>query len=240
MPAYALTCPQCSAKLQPPPERTQFFCQFCGATVVVPPEPAPESLDSAGSESEEPPLSVPVDLSKFTIERQGGDLHVRYPWSRLAGLTLLPFLIIGSIVTVVFFSFGGAAQAMGPGPGGFGLMGFFPLTLVAVVAYIALAHLVNTTTVHVTGGQLAISHGPLPWKSPPPASVENLKQLFVKRELHTTKNGSRETFELHALQHKGPPLVLLKGEQDLNTVRSLERLVEVHLGVADRAVKGEA
>ena len=234
MPASALTCPQCSAALQPPPERTQFFCQFCGATVVVPEEPPTPDDEGSGL------LRKPVDLSGFDIDKQGDDLTIGYTWSRGLGCFLVFFAAFWNAI-VIGFGTGVTFAAMEESP--IFLLGLlFLLPFIAVglfIAYTALAHLFNRTTIAVRDRTLSVSHGPLYWKSPAPIDAAGLRQLFVFEKVNQGKERNHHTYELHALQHDGPVVKLITGQQSPDRLRAIERMLEVHLDIADRRVEDE-
>ena len=236
----SVTCPQCEASLPVPPERTQFFCSFCGATVVVP-EPTGEELlpddELLGDESaadDDEVIKKPVDLSRFTIDKQGEDLHISWKWSRLGGGCLMFFAVFWlGITSFAFLS--GATD-------GDWILSVFLIPFVGIgllIAYAALAYLINSTDIAVEDRLLTVHHGPLPWKNPKPVEVANIKQLFCFEKVTQGKYGPRYSYELHALQFEGPVLTLLSGEQGPEIPRAIERLLEVHLGIEDRRVQDE-
>ena len=229
--ATALTCPQCSASLEVPEERTQFFCKYCGATVVV-----PESMRSAPRSDDAEPerLRRPLDLSRFTIDKQGDTLAVSWNWSRAGGVFLLLFSLFWCGFISVFF--------LAPTGDGEWIFKLFALPFLAIgigMMYAAAGLLVNRTEILVHDGVLEIWHGPLPWKKPPAVETKNVSQLFVFERVKQGKYGPSYTYELQALQADGPVLVLLSGEQTPDTCRAVERLLETHLGIEDRRVEDE-
>ena len=237
----ALTCPQCSAAVDPPADRTQFFCRYCGATVVVPerlretPEQStdPEQPSVPGQPSVlERPLEKPVDLSKFTVDKSGDYLMVMWRWRGVAGCFLVGFAAFWNTFLVVWTAGAASASVL------FALFSV-PFWIVGLgMAYLALAMLVNRTEI-VVDDQIRIWHGPLPWKNPAPVPVDRLTQLFVFQRITQGKYGPNYSYELQALQQDGPVLTLLKGESTPDVPRAIERLIEVHLGIDDQRVQDE-
>lgn len=236
MPAKSLTCPGCKAPLEPPPGRTQFFCQFCGSTVVIPAEyqtPGPSRSDDDDDEV----LAPAPDLSKFQIDKFGDELTISWSWRTWVVLFLVPFacfwnaIVIGMGVGV--FSMGEWWMRVG--------YFFIPHVWIGIfLVYLIVSMLLNRTTMRVTRDTLSVKHGPVPWRAPKPIFVDDLQQLYVKQKISHGKNGSSTTYSLEALLNDGSSKTLLKHQQDQNIPTAVERMIEVHLGIKDQAVKGEA
>lgn len=227
-----LECRNCAASLVPPQGQTQFFCQYCGATVVV---ERPDVPVGRGATAEaERPLKPTGDLSKFTIEKSGEELAISWPWRSVAGCFLVPFAIFWNGF-VAFWMMG----ALGTGEPFFAMFGI-PFVLVGLgLIYVTAAVFVNSSTVRVRDGILSVEHGPLPWRHPTPIPVDKVQQIYVHHKQVRTKNGHNSMYELMAVRTDGTETKLLT-EQERDTPRSLERMLEVHLGIEDRAVVGEA
>lgn len=237
MVAQTLDCPECNAPLEPPPGRTQFFCSFCGSTIVIP----TEYQTRAETRPSEPPedddvLHPAPDLSKFDIDKRGDELTISFAWRSWSLLFLIPFAVFWNGVVI------------GMGVGVFSMdhwmfkVGYFFVPHVwigAFLIYLIAAMFLNRTTIHVNRDWLRIVHGPLPWRTPKPVDVHELAQLYVKHSVSHSENGSSTTYQLTALMNDGSSTKLFKGHQDENTPIALERMIEVHLGIKDQAVKGE-
>ena len=231
MVATTLDCPSCAAPLDVPPERTQFFCSFCGATVIV-----PESLRSGPTPTrpdDDAPLEPPPDLSRFEIDKQGSRLRIGWAWRSPMVYFLLPFSIFWCGFAVFWTVM---ATAIG---GPFGLFGL-PFVVIGMgLLYFAVGILVNRTDLRIEDGRLTVEHGPLPWTAPDPIEADNVRQVYVEEKVHHGKNGSRQyTYEVQALLHDGGKTKLVT-EYKAPDARAIERMIEVHLGIEDRAVRGE-
>ena len=224
--AEPITCPSCAAPVSPPAGRTQFFCAHCGATVVVPDDHRRAAADA--------PMKPVGDLSRFTIEKSGDELSVRWRWRSCGTLLLVPFALFWNGFIAVWI-----AAAASTGEPLFALFGI-PFVVVGIgLAYLAVALQVNGTTVRVRDGVLSVEHGPLPWKAPEPIPADRLSQLYVKERVRRGKNGPHTDYQLMAVRDDGTERALLTDSTD-GTQRAVERMLEVHLGLEDRAVAGEA
>lgn len=233
MVAQSLTCPECNAPLEPPPDRTQFFCRFCGSTVVIPSEF--QSTHSNG-DSQSDVLRPAPDLSKFTIEKFGDELTISWSWRTWMLLFLIPFALFWNGIVI---GMGVGIFAMG---NWLFMLGYFFIPHVwigAFLVYLIASMLFNRTVVSVNRDRLQLRHGPVPWKNPKPIDVADLQQLYVKEKISHGKNGSSASYELHALLKDGSSQTLCKSQSDDNIPIALERMIEVHLGIRDQPVQGE-
>lgn len=243
MVAKTLTCPKCNAPLVPPPGRTPFFCSFCGSTIVVPRESLQEADETPAEDQR--PRPTP-DLSKFTIDKQGDVLTISWKWRTWLVLFLIPFAIFWNGVA---WTVGGAFFLLGIGAFGdggkdaFGLFGALfavpHLCIGIFLIYLIFALLFNRTEIRVDRDTLVVRHGPLPWKTPKPIRTTEIEQLYVKEKVNHSDTGSSTNYQLHVLLKEGKSVKLLGNDLNENTPRAVERMIEVHLGIKDRAVKGD-
>ena len=242
MVAQTLTCPECNAPLEPPPNRTQFFCSFCGSTVVIPPE-YQQTKDAIETQAE--PLRAAPDLSKFEIQKHGDQLTISWSWRSWLLLFLIPFALFwnGIAWTVGGAFFLAGIGALGNGGGGIGLFGAVfaipHLSIGLFLIYLILAMIFNRTTISVDRDELKIHHGPLPWRTPKPIPCDAIEQLYVKQKVSHNNNGTSVSYQLHALMTDGKSQKLLDNNQDENTPLAVERMIEVHLGIDDQRVAGD-
>lgn len=223
-----LTCPGCSAPLAPPRGRTQFFCQFCGATVVVPSELAqrPPARDE--------PLHPLPNLERIQLERSEGRLSLRWQWRSWVAFVMIPFALFWNGIIL--------AMTVGILASGFSWILLFLSLFYAIglfLIYYCLASLINETRIVVEDRTIAVTHGPLPWKAPRPMPVDDIEQLYVKERVHRGKDSTSVQYSLEIMRRSGGTLTLLSGEHDPDIPRTVERLLETHLGIEDRRVKGE-
>jgi len=227
----AYDCPNCNAPLQIPAGRQQFFCQFCGTSLTVPRTPA--TARRGDSDSGQPKPLVPIP-EKLRVQELGRDLRISWRWFQPAILFLVPFCIAWNSFLVGWYSI--AAGSNGP-PGAFKIIFvLFPIGHVAVglgLLYVCLVGILNRTTIDVTRGTIRVSHGPLPGKRGRTLSIDDVDQLYVKR------NGDAKSYSLVAQLDSRHKIKLLPKQNDATVARAVEQLIESHLGIDDRTVPGE-
>jgi hypothetical protein len=107
------------------------------------------------------------------------------------------------------------------------------------LTWYCLATLLNTTTLTVGRGWLRIRHGPLYWPGRVDVPTSSLDQLYARKRVSHSKNGTTVRFELHAVLKDGKNKKLLKGLDEIEQALWLEQELEAVLGIRDRAVAGE-
>jgi hypothetical protein len=116
----------------------------------------------------------------------------------------------------------------------------FPL-IGAVLLYVLWAVLLNRTRISISGGQLTISQGPLPWRRARqefPAS--SLTQFYVEQySSHTQNNQPALAYRLKARRLEGPPVIIDSGFGNYEDARILEQWIEARLAITDQRVPGE-
>ncbi len=156
-------------------------------------------------------------------------LRIVNPWPRwvsLLNLALLAFFILR------FFLFlRGLAQ--GPPIPAF-------IAIAAVLGYVGVAYLLNSTTVEAQAGWLTVTHGPVPWLGGTRIPLEDLEQVFCT-EIAETRKGRRTTnYDLVALRRDGRRVNLVRGFDTLDHALEFEARIEKYAGIRDRTVPGEA
>lgn len=179
--------------------------------------------------------------SKVRVEEFGNDLRLSWSWFSPVALFLIPFCIGWNAFLIFWYSI--ALSDDGP-PGAFRwIMLVFPIAHVAVgigLLYACLTMLFNRTVVWIRSGQLTVRHGPIPSWGNHTVFVDDLEQLFVRHSTHRTKNGGMShNYKLCALLRTGRELELLPCQTEAALARGVEHLVESHLGIEDRRIKGE-
>jgi len=105
----------------------------------------------------------------------------------------------------------------------------------AVVSYITLASLLNTTRIEASRGGLRIQHGPVPWFGNLTLSGRELRQLYSRK----IENKKLISYKLFALDRKGHEVVLLDHFDTEEQVLYAEQALERVLAIEDRPVEGE-
>ncbi len=226
-----LICPGCSAPLTPPEGRTQFFCHFCGATVVVPAESVTPSSETTSSEERLHPLP---SLDRISIERSGEQLTLSWPWRTWVAFLLIPFALFWNGVVLTM-----SVAILISGQWWILLFLSLFIGVGAFLVYFAAAMLMNSTSIEVREDVIAVRHGPLPWKTPSPVPSDDIEQMYVKEKVHRGKDNTSVQYSLELIRKSRGNITLLSGETDADIPRTVERLLETHLGISDRPVKGE-
>ena len=110
-----------------------------------------------------------------------------------------------------------------------------------VVTYMALQGIFNKTRITITSKHFIVKTGPFP-----PFKLKNIlidksdvAQIFPKKELHRSKNGTYYTYGLFLKTLSGDELKIIDGLYDRNSILNIELEVENFLGIQDTHVQGE-
>ena len=182
-------------------------------------------------ESGEPPLPREGGYrSAPSAER--GPLVISRRWFRMHHVFMLFFTIFWDGFLVVWYSTGIASGAPLE-------MLLFPLLHVAVgigITYGVLMGLINRTTIRVEAGTLTVRHGPLPWFGNLTIDATRLRQLYLRRQNHRTKNGgSYSTWRVLAETDTLEALPIVGKLHDRDQAEYIEWAIEGHLGIEDDA-----
>ena len=168
----------------------------------------------------------------FSLRRDGDKLRITWRW--------LSYKSVLAVTGALIWNF--YAAQMWSAPNDF-IRGTPPLpfaiSLTAVgliLAYAAVATIVNRSHVVVDRQRLEIEHGPLPWSSPPPIEVSELDQLFVKCSRSDLESGP-STYSLHALLRGGEDKRLVANLLHRSQAEHLEREIENLLRIRDRPIR---
>lgn len=169
---------------------------------------------------------IAVIPARFKVSTDAATLRIEWRWFRPH--THLPLLLTWLVTSA------GAVNVLRHA----GTAGWFayalPLALAIGLTYVVLTGFVNRTTVTASTGQLAIAHGPLPWRRHRVVQHSDLRQLYVAR-MHR----SSVMWELRAILTSGTELRLIARLDRLEQGRYLEHELERFMKIRDRAVVGE-
>ena len=106
---------------------------------------------------------------------------------------------------------------------------------IAPGAYLALAYLINRTTLEVSKERVVVRHGPLPWLGNKNLLSEHLAQVYVRRKVHGDQNAKWYTYDVFALMKNGARWKLMwrLGE---DAAFQLEESIEDFLDIDDEEV----
>jgi hypothetical protein len=156
---------------------------------------------------------------------------------------LLLFCLFWDSFLVVWYSIGVGVLIRGENMGRVWLMFAFPVLHVAVgvgLTYTVLCGFLNRTVVRVSGGELSVRHGPLPWPGNQRLFTTDIQQLYcTESKRHWNRNDGRRTFDV-VIQSKGnDKITLLTGLEELDHGLFVEQQVEQHLKIPDQRVPEE-
>lgn len=171
-------------------------------------------------------------------------LDIVRKWARGPAFFLLFFSgFWNSIVSVfVVAAASGSMKDESGAPAGCFIWVFLtPFILVgATTAYVALALLLNKTTIQVEGNELRIRNGPLRWPGSKTLDASRISQLYCTEYVAYQQNKQPVyRFKVHAMMLDGSRVDLIPGCEDAGQALYLEQLLERHLGIQDRPVKDE-
>lgn len=169
------------------------------------------------------------------VDDLGGRLRLVRRWFRWPLLFLVFFCVAWDGFLVFWYSIAFTQNAPW-------IMVVFPVAHVAVgvgLTYFVLCGFLNSTSIEVESGGLRIRHGPLPWWGNRTIETADLKQLYCQRRVRSSRNGTSETYELHAQLANGTQLKLLSGLEEAQDALYLEQQIEKYLGIRDIRVAGE-
>jgi hypothetical protein len=179
-------------------------------------------------------LKTPIP-EKFTVQQGAGGLWITYRWFSPSHIFLAFFCLI-------WFGFLAFWYKQAIEQNASWSMLAFPLIHLAagvVIAYTTLAGFLNSTTVTVGQGKLAIHHSPLPWPGNKEVQTTEIVQIYCEERLIRSRNGTRVEYRLSAISHDDRKIKLLGRLNESDQARFLERKIEEYLGIENKHVEGE-
>jgi hypothetical protein len=190
----------------------------------------------------QPRLPVPMPKG-FRVESWGSELTLTRRWYTHGLWGLLAFCIFWDGFLVVWYAIGVTGLFSGNIEGPVWLMLVFPVLHVAVgvgMTYAVLCGFLNRTTVRISGGELSVSHGPIPWYSNQQLFASDIRQLYCAESKRPAgQDNNRRTYEVIALLRADDKVTLLTGLEDLDHGLFVEQQIEQHLKISDERVPGE-
>lgn len=193
-------------------------------------------------ETVEAPVPMPANMD---IQRGAGTIRITHKWFSPIHIFTLVFAIIWNTIV---FGFLGVALI-----GGGGFFALFSLPFFAAgifIAYFSITGLVNSTIIDLADGKLSVQHKPLPWPGTPAIPAGEISQLYSVERVHhhssrsssgVRRSGSTSfTYEVRIIQgSENREVKLVGGLTEAGQALFIEHTIEHHLGIADRAVRGE-
>ncbi len=118
----------------------------------------------------------------------------------------------------------------------------FPLMHVGVgvfLTYRAITGFFNRSEISISGGKLAIHHGPFPWPGGKTLDVRTITQLYCDEKRRVNDGRHNSFYRLNAVLSDGSATTLLAAGLERDQALYLERELELRLGIENSAVVGE-
>ncbi len=218
-------------------------CRSCHAVFDFSDQVRLEKVPEAKLQRDRGEIPMP---RQFKVEEEGRGLAVTRRWGRGPAIFFLIFATFWNVIVLVFVAafLGGLMKpSEGSGSSSPWFMGLFlvPFVLVGIgTGWAALALLLNRTTIRVDNERLTVTHGPVWWPGRRSLETALLDQLYCEEYVaYTQNNVPQYRLAVRALCKDGSRIKLAGGMEDAGQALYLERLLEKHLGIADRPVRGE-
>ncbi len=232
-----LRCKSCGAMLREQdiePRLAMARCSHCDAVFGIKGLERPVHVATSVAPvaaADRTPIPMPRGIEVVDL---GTELQIKRRWFHPVFLFLAVFCVFWNGFMLIWHA---AALA-----GGAWFMSVFGLLHTAVgvgLAYFTLAGFLNTTTIRVARGMLRVVHQPLPWFGSVAMPAGDVKQLYCREKVSHGKNGTRVTYQLHAVTRGHRRQKLLSGLNDAEQALFVEQELERHLKIEDRPVRGE-
>jgi hypothetical protein len=177
-----------------------------------------------------PDLPMPKGIQVF---RRSNGLMITRRWFSAKFIFLLVFSCFWDGFMVMWFGI-----ALSKGQWGMAAAGTLHALVGLGVTYATVAGFINTTVITALNGSLGIRHGPLPCPGNRHLEAGQIAQLYTKRLVRHSKNGTSISYELRAQIKNGKDIKLVgldTPEQSL----FVERRLEEFLRIGDQPVPGE-
>jgi hypothetical protein len=183
------------------------------------------------------PGKAPVAMPKsFSLSQEMADLVITRRWFSAKYIFLAVFCCLWN----GFLVFMGSKMLEQSGQ----LVALTPLSIHGlvgvIIAYIAVAGFVNSSTFRINAQVVSVRHGPLPWAGARDVPVSQIDQLYCTEVISRTRNGTSVTYSVIVRTHDEKKIVLVSNLDTVNDARYLEQQIEARLGIADQAVGEEA
>lgn len=174
------------------------------------------------------------------------------PWMSSGGWSFMLFAVLWCGITsgaIYLFSiatniavngvkYSSLSEALNANPGMYSLA-LFPIVSVFLL-YVAVAKVINKSTISITHNDLTISYSPLPWpKSDRRYFKADIAQVYVQEHRSNSNKGSRWSYRVVAQLKSGPEEVIENGFNTYSDAKILEQWLELKLNLQDAPVAGE-
>lgn len=185
------------------------------------------------------PIAAPFGISEAVVDDHY-ELH--YRWFDLSHLGVAAFAALTIAAGCGAFGHDHAwimelAAEAGEGP--WKWLRYAPFLVVAAILYYVLAGILNSSTIRIADGEVAIEHGPLPWWGEFSFPTSDVRQFFCTQQVHYHKRGWSLTYSLEMLDQGGQQTTLLSGFPSPEQPLFLEQQLEAKLQIPPELIGGE-
>lgn len=171
---------------------------------------------------------------KIELNEYPDYLHITRKWFGMQVVFMTVFALFWNVFLVRFYA-GMDEEATDA------FTSLFPLIHVAVgigVSYYAIVGWFNKSNIFVSRDAIEINHKPLPWFGHKKLKSSDLKQLYTKEKVSSSRNGTTVTYELHAVLNNGTNTKLLSGLENSEQGLYIEQEIEKYLNIKNTPIKG--
>ncbi|HBR95412.1 MAG TPA: hypothetical protein DEA90_14725 [Opitutae bacterium] len=185
------------------------------------------------SNQAKPNTLVPLPANLQTLyEREA--FIIRRKWFSVAAVFLLFFGLIWNGFMVVWMT-----TALKNGAWAIAAFGSIHAGVGVFLAYFCAASFLNTTEIQVDPNYLRVEHSPVPWPGKKKIRVHTIQQLYSKKHVKHTKNGTNTSYRVFAVTDDNREHKLVTGLSEISQAHFIEHEIENVLGLEDLPVSGE-
>ncbi len=175
-----------------------------------------------------------IKPKNFQIKRSAYGLEIVRKWFTPAIIALTFFALFWNGFMSVWFyiAFTKKAYIMA-------LFGSLHVVVGLSVLYAVLCGYFNKTHINISNGKIVIKHRPLPWFGQKNVLSRDLKQLYCKELIHSTKNGYSKSYSVQAITKEGKVIPLVSDLPSIEESLFIEQEIEKYLKMEDEPVRGE-
>jgi hypothetical protein len=218
------SCDSCGARLHIDAFAERTSCEYCGKENIIAPENRPALR---------PEVPQPAEVR---IESDSQAMTIIQRWFSLKYIPMAFFAIAWDAFLIFWY---GTVLSTGNVPW---IAIVFPIAHVAVgigITYSTIAGFVNRTILKVTSENITLWFEPLPWLGNKQIRIAEIRQLYCKEKIISTKNGSGTQYELFVVTKANQQEKLLGGLDNPDIGVFFEQQLERWLKIEDRPVIGE-
>jgi len=225
-----IQCPHCSAQIpaaQINLDRLLATCSLCNAVFSF-------ADQVEGTDAFHPVERIDVPMPKgIEMRKIGNRLEIIRKWFSPKYIFLTFFTVFWNGFMIMWF---GITITKGAWP--LAAVGLLHGGVGVWLLYTVLAGYLNKTVIAVSGRELSITHGPLPWRGNKQLKSSNITQVYCKERIHPGRQPNC-TYEVQAILRGGAHEKLLSGLDESEQALYLEQEIERFLEIENRPVKGE-